>query len=259
MSGAAALDGQLALRADSGFFSYALIDTLVRLRVRYSITIQITARVQRFIDVRSPTTREWQPITYPGRWSGLRRRGPSDDLPAPRQRAQNCVRLVVRRTRLTDRRQQRLWPNWRHHCFVTNVDLSSVEADAFHRDHARVELAIRDLKEGAGLEHCPSGRFFANAAWLGCAVLAHDLVRWTVRLGGDFGSGERAHRQPAPSGPASLPLPWSAREPVRPPRPPLCPERWPWATTFTIAPPRTHPVVAARHVNRTTAVRRSRR
>ena len=43
------------------------------------------------------------------------------------------------------------------------------------------DLAIRDLKEGAGLEHCPSGHFFANA-WLACAVLAHNLTRWTSRL-----------------------------------------------------------------------------
>jgi hypothetical protein len=70
-------------------------------------------------------------------------------------------------------------------------NLPTVEVDQFHRDHATVdhrdhatvELAIRDLKEGAGLEHRPSGRFFANAAWLGCAVLAHNLIRWTARLG----------------------------------------------------------------------------
>src|SRR3546814_8596856 len=31
---------------------------------------------------------------------------------------------------------------------------------------------------------CPSGHFFANAAWLACAVLAHNLVRWTDQLGG---------------------------------------------------------------------------
>ena len=93
------------------------------------------------------------------------------------------LRLVVRRTRLTDAAQRRLWPDWRHHAFITNVELPTVAVDQFHRDHATVELAIRDLKEGAGLEHCPSGRFFANAAWLGCAVLAHNLIRWTARLG----------------------------------------------------------------------------
>jgi Transposase DDE domain group 1 len=48
---------------------------------------------------------------------------------------------------------------------------------------ARIELAIRDLKEGAGLVHCPSGQFFANAAWLACAVLAHNLWRWTAQFG----------------------------------------------------------------------------
>ncbi len=57
------------------------------------------------------------------------------------------------------------------------------DVDAFHREHARVELAIRDLKEGAGLEHVPSEHFFANAARLICAVLAHDLIRWTAMLG----------------------------------------------------------------------------
>ena len=55
--------------------------------------------------------------------------------------------------------------------------------DAFHRHHAVVELAIRDLKEGAGLDHVPSGNFHANSAWLQCAVLAHNLIRWTAILG----------------------------------------------------------------------------
>jgi hypothetical protein len=209
-------DGQLTLRADSGFFSYALIDTLVRLRVRYSITIQITARVQRFID--AIADEEWQPITYPDGGVAFvaetvyvsQRRGSAREL-----------RLVVRRTRLTDRRQQQLWPNWRHHCFVTNVELDTVEADAFHRDHATVELAIRDLKEGAGLEHCPSGQFFANAAWLGCAVLA------------PLGSGEeltvaRTVRTRLLALPGRL-VNRSGRLVLR------LPERWPWATTFTTA------------------------
>jgi hypothetical protein len=43
--------------------------------------------------------------------------------------------------------------------------------------------AIRDLKEGSGLEHCPSGNFSANSAWLQAAVLAHNLIRWTATIG----------------------------------------------------------------------------
>jgi hypothetical protein len=92
-------------------------------------------------------------------------------------------RLIVRRTRLTDRHQARLWPDWRHFGFLTDLYGDAVEVDAFHRQHATVELDIRDLKEGAGMEHVPSGKFHANSAWLQCAVLAHNLIRWTAALG----------------------------------------------------------------------------
>ena len=57
------------------------------------------------------------------------------------------------------------------------------ELDRFHRHHATVELAIRDIKQGSGMAHCPSGSFAANGAWLACAVLAHNLCRWTALLG----------------------------------------------------------------------------
>jgi hypothetical protein len=181
--------GQLTLRADSGFFSSALIDTLARLGVRYSITVDQNDRVKAAV-AQIPEA-SWRPITYV---DGGEAEVAETTLVTGRRRAVHTLRLVVRRTRLTDPKQLRLWPDWQHHCFVTNVDLDAVCADVFHREHATVELAtvelaICDLKEGAGLEHCPSGHFFANAAWLGCAILAHDLTRWTARLGaiGDRG------------------------------------------------------------------------
>jgi hypothetical protein len=219
--------GALTLRADSGFFSFALIDTLARLSVRYSITMQITPRVQRFIDAIEDDA--WLQITYPD--GGVAEVAETTYV-SERRGGARPMRLVVRRSRLTDRRQAQLWPNWRHHCFVTNVDLSSVEADAFHRDHARVELAIRDLKEGAGLEHCPSGQFFANAAWLGCAVLAHDLVRWTARLGDVHPASELTVTRTLRSHVLGVP----GRIVNRSGQPTLrMPDRWPWAVSFVRA------------------------
>jgi hypothetical protein len=41
---------------------------------------------------------------------------------------------------------------------------------------------IRDLKD-AGLAHLPSGRMYANMAWLVLACLAHNLQRWVAILG----------------------------------------------------------------------------
>jgi hypothetical protein len=58
--------------------------------------------------------------------------------------------------------------------------LALVEAE--HRQHAVIELAIRDLKDQA-LAHFPSGRFLANAAWTVIAALAHNLLPWTTLIG----------------------------------------------------------------------------
>jgi len=79
--------------------------------------------------------------------------------------------------------QPTMFENWRHHAFATDRPGRAVDLDADHRAHAVVELAIRDLKAG-GLAHVPSGVFFANAAWLGLAVVAHNLGRWTLKSAG---------------------------------------------------------------------------
>ena len=90
-------------------------------------------------------------------------------------------RLVVRRVRTLDR-QGELLPSWELFPFATNRtdELAVVEAE--HRQHAVVELCIRDLKDQA-LAHFPSGKFTANAAWTVIACLAHNLLRWTGALG----------------------------------------------------------------------------
>ena len=163
--------GEIVLRVDSGFWSKDTIVTLGRLGVRYTMAVRTgNTAIARAITTIDETA--WVDIDY---------------TPDGHAQVAECVykdrRLIVRRTRLTDTTQATLWPDWRHHAFLTDLDGDTVTLDAFHRQHAVVELAIRDLKEGAGLEHCPSGKFFANAAWLACAVLAHNLIRWSADLG----------------------------------------------------------------------------
>ena len=46
-----------------------------------------------------------------------------------------------------------------------------------HRQHARVEDRIRELK-ATGLRNLPCHSFWANAAWLEIALAAADLVTW---------------------------------------------------------------------------------
>ena len=167
----AGASGEMVCRFDSGFWSKDTIATLGRLDVRYTMAVRTNTKgIAAAIAAINETV--WVDIDY---------------TPDGQAQVAECDyqgrRLVVRRTRLTDTTQARLWPDWRHHAFLTDLDGDPVILDRFHRQHAVVELAIRDLNEGAGLEHVPSGKFFANAAWLACAVLAHNLIRWTADLG----------------------------------------------------------------------------
>ena len=146
----------VTVRADAGFFSYDMIAAVGAHGASYSITIPQNAQVKAAAAVAETTIEAGRPDAKPAK-----------------------LRLVIRRSRLLGA-QGELWPNWRYHCFVTDRhDLDTKAADANHRGHATVELAIRDLKEGSGLSRCPSGQFPANGAWLACCVLAHNLARWT--------------------------------------------------------------------------------
>ena len=179
-----AADARVTVRADSGFFSYDMIAAIGAHNACYSITIPQNAKVKAANEAIGEDA--WKAIAYTrggeaqvaettieaGR-RGDKLRG-DDGKPAK-------LRLVTRRSRLLGA-QGELWPNWRYHSFVTDRDdLDTKAADAYHRNHATVELAIRDLKDN-GLRRCPSGRFFANGAWLACSVLAHNHARWTVGI-----------------------------------------------------------------------------
>lgn len=220
--------GPLTLRADAGFFSYALIDTLNRLGVSWSVTVNIGAHLRACIETIDESA--WRTIHYPD--GGEAQVAETTYVTGVRRGNARSLRLIVRRTRLLDSAQAALWPDWRHHAFITNLALPLLEADQFHRDHARVELAIRDLKEGAGLEHCPSGKFFANAAWLACAVLSHNIIRWTDRIGHIAPDGQLSVARTVRSHLIVVPgrlVNRSGRLVLR------LPEKWPWAKSFSEA------------------------
>jgi hypothetical protein len=224
----AGASGRLTVRADSGFWSHKLLDTLTRLGTRWSITVNINASIRACIHALDENA--WTPIDYPE--GGEAAVAETVYVTRGHDRRERALRLVVRRTRLTDPQQAQLWPDWRYHAFVTNLSLPTVEVDQFHRDHATVELAIRDLKDGAGLTHCPSGKFFANAAWLACAVLAHNLIRWTARLGDVHPDEQLTVARTMRTRLLTLPgrvVNRSGRLTLR------LPARWPWADTFVTA------------------------
>jgi hypothetical protein len=176
---AAGASGQLTVRADSGFYAHEVVKVCRALGVRFSITIRQHRSVKRLIE--AIPDEAWTPIPY---WiDGGADVAEIEYNPFADQKSATPVRLIVRRVRPTPGSQLALLVLYDYHAFITDRDGETLVLEADHRRHAEVENAIRDLKYGVGLNHLPSGKFGANGAWLAVQVIAHNLARWTARLG----------------------------------------------------------------------------
>jgi hypothetical protein len=170
---------EVVVRADSGFYSEKVVAACRAHRACFSISIRLQKSHHDLID--AIPEGDWKPIPY---WLD----GAADVAEVPYRPfgKKQTYRLIVRRVAPTPGSQ--LWLRGLDHsyyAFLTDREGEMLELEADHRQHAVVENAIRDLKYGLALNHMPSGKFGANAAWLALNVIAHNLCRWQGRLG-DF-------------------------------------------------------------------------
>ena len=178
----AGASGQLTVRADSAFYSKAVLHTAAAFDVRFSITVRQDKRIRAAIQ--TIDEQAWQPIPY---WLSSPEVSGADVAEITYTAFTGThalpVRLIVRRVRPTPGSQLALFTTWSYHAFVTDRPGQMLELEADHRRHAIVEQTIAELKS-AGLAHLPSGHFMANAAWLALAVMAHNLGRAVGHLAG---------------------------------------------------------------------------
>ena len=171
--------GQLTVRADRGFYTHAIVAVCRDKDLRFSITVRQHQSVRNIIE--DIPEADWTAIPY---WmEGAADVAETDYTPFESKPDAATVRLIVRRVKPTPGSQLALFTNYSYHAFITDRDGDTLDLEADHRRHAEIENAIRDLKYGVGLNHLPSGRFPANAAWLAVQVIAHNLARWTTRIG----------------------------------------------------------------------------
>ena len=172
--------GQLTMRADSGFYTHPVVRVCRQQKVRFSITIRQRQSLRNLIE--AIPEEDWAPIPY---WmDGAADVAETTYTPFRAEPDAAPVRLIVRRVKPTPGSQLALFATYSYHGCITDRDGETLELEADHRRHAEVENAIRDLKYGVGLNHLPSGRFAANAAWLAVqslprtryGVMAHNLV-----------------------------------------------------------------------------------
>jgi hypothetical protein len=224
--------GKITVRGDSAFGNKKVIAACLAEGVEFSLSVARNKRINAAIgDIKESA---FTPVHYPGtvedpdtgqlisdaqvaETAYTLRLGPG------RRRKDVTVRLVVRRVK-DARYTDGLFPVWRYHPFLTNSELATAEADIDHRKHAIVETTFADLIDGP-LAHIPSGLFAANCAWLGCASIAHNLLRAAGTLaGGDHRVARGVTlRRDLVQVPARFAAP--ARKPML-----HLPVHWPWQT-----------------------------
>ena len=154
----AGAQGQLTVRADSGFYTHSVVSVCRKLDVRFSITIRQHQSLRGLIE--AIPEMDWTPIPY---WmDGTAAVAEITCTPFQSEPDAAPVRLIVRRVKPTPGSQLALFASYSYHGFITDRDGDTLELEADHRRHAGIGNAIRDLKYGAGLNHFPSGRFAAN-------------------------------------------------------------------------------------------------
>ena len=217
--------GQLTVRADSGFYTHSVVSVCRKLGLRFSITVRQHKSLHNLIEAIPEDA--WTPIPY---WmDGAADVAETAYTPFQGEPDAAPVRLIVRRVKPTPGSQLALFATYSYHGFITDRDGETLELEADHRRHAEIENAIRDLKYGVGLNHMPSGRFAANGAWLAVQVMAHNLARWTARIGlGEQVVTTKTLRRRFFSLAGRLTR--SARRLTL-----HLPQRWPWATQFSCA------------------------
>ena len=166
--------GQLTVRADSGFYAHSVVSVCRKMDVRFSITIRQHKSLHNVIEAIPEDA--WTPIPY---WmDGAADVAETTYIPFQSEPDAAPVRLIVRRVKPTPGSQLALFATY------------SYQPTAMGRcSNWRPIIAATPRREcdtrpnGVGLNHMPSGRFAANGAWLAVQVMAHNLARWTARIG----------------------------------------------------------------------------
>jgi hypothetical protein len=246
---AAGVSGPVLARADSAYYGRAFVGTALRNGAWFSVTARMDPKVKAAITSIDETA--WTPIRYPqavwdeilGCWVSDAQVAEIDYVAFTGRSKREHVpcRLVVRRVRRLQPLasdgsvQGELFATWRHHAFITNSTLGTIEADQAHRGHAIVEQVIAELKDGP-LAHLPSGSYAANAAWVACAGIAFNIARAAAVAAGMATARWATLRRQVINLPARIAT--TGRRLVL-----HLPTAWPWATpwralwTATTGPP----------------------
>jgi hypothetical protein len=194
------------IRADSGFFDHKVADAALANDADFAIAARRNRAVWRA--EREIPEELWRKAKNMGAEVAE-----CDYIPGGWPEHTRCVvrRVRVERDELRkdkrSRRRRTIDPNqlrlledggaelaYAYSFIVTNLDWDVVEVEAWFRQRALVEEAIKDSKAGMALRHLPSGHEAVNRTWMWAAFRAFNCSAWLQSLAGvDIGPDGRAH------------------------------------------------------------------
>jgi Transposase DDE domain group 1 len=159
------------LRADSGFYSKAVVEWCEAHDFTFTITAEQTAPL--LAAIAELSEQSWRPLPEYELAEVAELRYQPTGWTRP-------YRYVVKRE-LAETKTGELY--WKYHATVTNDKGRSARAlVVWHLQHATMENAIKEHKSGFGLERLPTQKFHANWAYLLIGQLAFNLLAWFKRL-----------------------------------------------------------------------------
>ena len=118
--------GQLTVRADSGFYTHAIVAACRRMDVRFSITVRQSASLRSLIE--AIPEQDWTPIPY---WmEGAADVAETSYTPFQSKPDAAPVRLIVRRVKPTPGSQLALFATYSYHGFITDREGETLELEA---------------------------------------------------------------------------------------------------------------------------------
>lgn len=156
------------LRADSGFYTWPLIELCEAEHIIYGITADLTQGMRTQIEALPEKA-----------WGRFNREAQIAELwyaPHP----QPLHRYIVKRVKLIDKEGASYWS---YHCIITNdLRRKPQKLMKWFFKRCAMENLIKEHKHDFGLEKLPTQKFLANWAWFLIGQLAWNLVAWFKRL-----------------------------------------------------------------------------
>jgi hypothetical protein len=156
------------LRADSGFYTWPLIELCEREQITYAITADLTQGLRAQIEALPQTA-----------WRRFNREAQIAELfYAPHTHPAH--RYIVKRKWVENKQGESYFI---YHCAITNdLRRTPKQLMKWFLKRCAMENLIKEHKHDFGLEKLPTQKFLANWAWFLIGQLAWNLVAWFKRL-----------------------------------------------------------------------------